>query len=403
MRPSILTFSLLGGALAARPWLDEPDTGIDEMFGDVPDGELIPLDGIVGLPDFQYAARKYMPLANYSYYRNGAAGEWSYRRNLESFGMYPLRPRMMRDITKVESTLRYVSPVPSPSLISAHPDLSTTILGHNVSAPFFIAPCARGGYGNPVEKEKGLIEAAASRGILYMAALYADLTMEEIGKLKAENQTIFRQVYLDRNDTATQEIFDKAKAAGASAIVYTVDSPANGVRHRAARFGVGSADSQYSYITWDEYERLKTMTDLPIVIKGLQTVEDAQEAVRRGVDAIYLSNHGGRQTDGVRSPLEVAVEIHEQAPEVFGQVEVYADGGVRYGADVLKLLALGVRAVGLGRPFMFANVYGTRGVEKAIDLLRDELAWDAGNTGIASLRDVDPKIVQWSPPAFGAW
>ncbi|RYP63337.1 hypothetical protein DL771_009322 [Monosporascus sp. 5C6A] len=385
MRSSILTFSLLGGALAARPWLDEPDTGIDGIFGNVPDGELIPLDGIVGLPDFQYAARKYMPLANYTYYRNGAAGEWSYRRNLESFGMYPLRPRTMRDITNIESTL------------------STTILGHNVSAPFFIAPCARGAYGNPVEKEKGLIEAAASRGILYMAALYADLTMEEIGELKAPNQTIFRQVYLDRNDTATQEIFDKAKAAGATAIVYTVDSPANGVRHRAARFGVGSADSEYSYITWDEYDRLKTMTDLPIVIKGLQTVEDAQEAVRRGVDAIYLSNHGGRQTDGVRSPLEVAIEIHEQAPEVFGQIEVYADGGVRYGADVLKLLALGVRAVGLGRPFMFANVYGTRGVERAIDLLRDELAWDASNTGVTSLRDVDPKIVQWSPPAFGAW
>ena len=135
------------------------------------------------------------------------------------------------------------------------------------------------------------------------------------------------------------------------------------------------------------------MTDLPIIIKGIQTVEDAREAVERGVDAIYLSNHGGRQTDGVRSPLQVAIEIYNEAPEIFTSTEVYADGGVRYGADVLKLLALGVRAVGLGRPFMYANVYGTEGVRHAIQLLKQELAWDAGNTGVGDLKKIDPKIV----------
>ena len=135
------------------------------------------------------------------------------------------------------------------------------------------------------------------------------------------------------------------------------------------------------------------MTDLPIVIKGIQTVEDAQEAVRQGADGIYLSNHGGRQPDGVRAPLEVAIEIFNEAPEVFSQIEVYADGGVRYGSDVLKLLALGVRAVGLGRPFMYANVYGTEGVRKAIQILKTELAWDAGNTGVGDLKKIDPKIL----------
>ncbi|KAI1841834.1 hypothetical protein JX266_012011 [Neoarthrinium moseri] len=377
MRSTLFTISLLGTAFGERPFLNEPDTGIEDVFGATPNGELIPLDGIVGLPDFEWAARKAMSLENYTYYRNGAGGEWSYRNNLEIHNQFPLRPRMMVDITNVESTL------------------PTTILGHNVSAPFFIAPCSRGAYGNPEEAERGLIEGAASKNILYMAAFYANLAMEEIGEIASDNQTIFRQVYLDQNNTATQQIFDKAAAAGAKAIVYTVDSPANGVRHRAARFGVGSADTSYSYITWDEYERLKGMTELPIIIKGIQTVEDAQEAVARKVDAIYLSNHGGRQTDGVRSPLEVALEIHKQAPEVFSQIEVYADGGVRYGADVLRLLSLGVRAVGLGRPFMYANVYGREGVEKAIDLLRQELAWDAGNTGVADLRNISPNIVQW--------
>ncbi|KAI0139238.1 hypothetical protein BJ166DRAFT_543673 [Pestalotiopsis sp. NC0098] len=378
MRSALLVSTLLGAALAERPFINEPDTGIDDVWGDTPDGQLIPLDGIVGLPDFDWAARKAMAIENYTYYRNGAGGEWSYRNNLEVHNRYPLRPKMMVDILDIESTL------------------PTTILGYNVSAPFFISPCSRGAYGNPDGAERGLIEGAAAKNILYMAAFYANLPIEEIGEIASDNQTFFRQVYLDQNETTTQGVFDSAAAAGAKAIIYTVDSAANGVRHRAARYGVGSADTAYSFITWDEYARLKTLTDLPIIIKGLQTVEDVQEAVARGVDAVYLSNHGGRQTDGVRSPLEVAIEIHQQAPEVFSQIEVYADGGVRYGSDVLRLLSLGVRAVGLGRPFMYANVYGREGVEKAIDLLRSELAWDAANTGVTDLRNVSSTIVQWS-------
>lgn len=113
--------------------------------------------------------------------------------------------------------------------------------------------------------------------------------------------------------------------------------------------------------------------------------------------AIYLSNHGGRQIDGARSPLDVAIEIQREAPEVFSQIEVYADGGVRYGADVVKLLATGVRAVGLGRPFMYANVYGTAGVERAIELLKNEIAIDAANAGIADLKKIDPSVVSFPP------
>lgn len=123
------------------------------------------------------------------------------------------------------------------------------------------------------------------------------------------------------------------------------------------------------------------------------TVEDAQAAVSNGAKAIILSNHGGRQLDGSLSSLEVALEIHEQAPEVFTQIEVYADGGVRYGADALKLLSLGVKAVGLGRPFMYANAYGTEGVEKAIQLLKHEIAIDAANLGVGDLKKIDASYV----------
>ncbi|XDG04989.1 hypothetical protein ABKA04_004604 [Annulohypoxylon sp. FPYF3050] len=378
MRSTLLSLCMLSGALAARPFINEPDTGFDEYFSDLAAGELPPLDKLVGLPDFDAAARRHLPAMNYTYYRNGAAGEWSYRNNLEVYNRYRLKPRTMVDITGIESTL------------------PTTILGHNFSAPFFITPCARGGYGN-ADGEKGLVEGAAAGDILYMPSLYASLTIEEITAFKKDGQVTFQQVYLDSNDTATQSIFNRAKTADAKAIVFTIDSAADGNRHRAARYGVGSADSAYTVITWDLYDHLTTMTDLPIILKGIQTVEDAQEAVRHKVPAIYLSNHGGRQIDGARSPLEVALDIHQQAPEIFSQTEVYADGGVRYGADVVKLLALGVKAVGVGRPFMYANVYGTEGVSRAIEILKHEIAIDAANAGVADLKKIDPSIVDWTP------
>lgn len=136
------------------------------------------------------------------------------------------------------------------------------------------------------------------------------------------------------------------------------------------------------------------MTDLPVILKGIMSVDDAKLAVKHKVPAIILSNHGGRQLDGSPSSLEVALEIHEKAPEVFKQIEVYADGGVRYGADVLKLLSLGVKAVGLGRPFMFANVYGTKGIEKAIEIIKHEIAIDAANLGVGDLEQINPSYVR---------
>ncbi|CZR58699.1 probable CYB2-lactate dehydrogenase cytochrome b2 [Phialocephala subalpina] len=361
MHSFLTLLPLLASALAARPFLNEPDTGIEDVLGDIAVGTLPPLESIVGLPDFEWAARGYMNTSAYTYYRNGAAGEWSYRNNLEVYNRFRLRPRVLTDITNIESTL------------------PTTILGHNFSAPFFISPCARAGYAHP-EAEAGLIRGAAANGILYMPALYAILSIEQIAAAKPANSTqvTFQQVYLDTNNIASQAIFKRAEKAGSKAIIFTVDSAADGNRHRAARYGVGSADSSYSYMTWDVFHTLQNLTSLPIIPKGIMTVEDAQLAVANGAKAIIISNHGGRQLD------------------VFTQVEVYADGGVRYGADVLKLLSLGVKAVGLGRPFMFANAYGQEGVEKAITLLKHEIAIDAGNLGVGDLKKIDPSFVSWT-------
>ncbi|KAJ3516034.1 hypothetical protein NLJ89_g1372 [Agrocybe chaxingu] len=400
MRPSFIFLGFVSVALAARPFLNEPDTAIEDDFGDLPAGALPDLSRIVGLPDFNWVARRYMNISAYTFYRTGSAGEWSYRNNLEVFNRFRFRPRVMTDITNIESTL------------------PTTILGYNFSAPFYISPCSRGGLAHP-EAERGLVQGAAAENILYVPSLFATLSIEDIAAAKNASQVIFQQVYLDSNDTATQLLFDRIERSGAKAIVFTVDAPADGNRHRAARFGANSKqvksillntvpavltllhslhdELEYSLITWDIYKQLQTMTTLPIIIKGIGSVEDARAAVAAGAPGIILSNHGGRQLDGSPSSLEIALEIHEEAPEVFTQTEVFADGGVRYGTDVLKLLALGVRAVGIGRPFMFSNVYGKDGVVRAIQLLKREIAGDAANLGLGDLKKIDASYVKWTP------
>lgn len=116
-------------------------------------------------------------------------------------------------------------------------------------------------------------------------------------------------------------------------------------------------------------------------------------AVEHGAPAIYISNHGSRQLDTSQTVMEILLEIYDNAPQVFTQTEVLADSGVRYGSDVLKLLAMGVKAVGLGRPFMFSNIYGTDGVEQLIEMMKAEIIADAGNTGIADVGNITTDIV----------
>ncbi|TIA61400.1 FMN-dependent alpha-hydroxy acid dehydrogenase [Aureobasidium pullulans] len=378
---SIIFATLTSLALAARPYLNEPDTGIDDALGDTPNGTLPALENIVGLPDFEWVARNYMNTSAYTYYRNGAAGEWAYRNNLEAFQRYTARPRVLRDNSKIESTF------------------TTSILGHNFSAPFYISPCARGALANE-RAELGLVEGAYQGDILYIPSDFSSLPLKELAAARPANgsQVMWQQVYLDAsNDTATKAHFKEIEESGARAIVFTVDSAGPGVRQRAQRYSAGSADADYSAFTWQYYQKLQNFTRLPVVIKGIQTVEDAKMAVKYKAPAIVLSNHGGRNFDASPSGFEVALEIHQEAPEIFKQIEVYADGGVRYGSDVLKLLALGVRAVGLGRPFMYANAYGTEGVAKAVELLKAEIASDAAHLGLSSLKEIGPQYFKWTP------
>lgn len=185
--------------------------------------------------------------------------------------------------------------------------------------------------------------------------MYASKSIEEIATGKSNNtlngpQVIFQQIYTNGNLSVTWENIRRAERTGAKAIVWTIDAPGDSVRHRAARYDTTNANSVSSALTWDIYDQMKNQTNLPIILKGITTADEALLAVEKGAKAIYISNHGGRQLDHTPGPLEIAYEIYRNAPEVFQKVDVIADSGVRYGNDVLKLLALGVKAVGMGRP-----------------------------------------------------
>lgn len=379
MRTILLFSGLAATALAAEPFLNEPDTGLEtylQQTNNWTEGTQPALKDMRGLNDFDFAARQKLSAKNYFYYRTGSAGESSYRNNLDIWSKVKFRPRFFKDITKVNETL------------------GVTILGYNFTSPVFISPAPGAQFGDE-RGELNYVEASAAEDTLYIAAMYATKTIEEIAAVKSNNtingpQVIFQQIYTNANLSITWDNIHRAERTGAKAIVWTIDAPADAVRHRAARFDTANSNLATSALTWDIYDQMKNQTSLPIIPKGIASVEDAQEAVRRGVKAIYLSNHGGRQLDHSPSPLEIAYEIHRNAPEVFKQVEVLADSGVRYGTDVLKLMALGVKAVGLGRPFLFANCYGRDGVQKAIKMMKSEIAQDAAQVGIADLKKISP-------------
>ena len=207
-------------------------------------------------------------------------------------------------------------------------------------------------------------------------------------------------MYFTLNDTQNRALLQRSEASGAKAVVWAIDSPGSPDRQRAARYDVGSANTAFVKNTWEIYQQYRNWTTLPIVLKGIQNVADARAAVDHGVKAIILSNHGGRNLDGSPSSLEVALEIFNNDPEIFNEIEVLADGGIRYGTDALRLLALGVKAVGMGRPFMYSNVFGVDGVKKIIALMRNGIMNDAANLGLGDLKSINSSYVDWTPQPF---
>ncbi|KAJ3743598.1 FMN-dependent alpha-hydroxy acid dehydrogenase [Lentinula detonsa] len=345
-----------------------PDTGLNTT--DWETGVLPPLEDMWELNDFQIAAKNVLGARWYASYRTAALDQITYEANMNIWKKVRLNGYTFRDVSNV--------------------NLNTTILGYNFTVPFFIAPAAYAGHTN-TSAELSLAKAAGKLGALYAPSIESTKTIEEIADAGFANQTMFHQEYVWSNRTLLIDDLSRIEAAGYKAIFLTVDNTGvNGIRVQAMRqTGELDSDSGHSAsFTLETLAEIRNLTTLPIVPKGIKTAADAKSCLDLGFPAIYISNHGGRVLDGVPTAVEILLDIRKQYPEVFEQMEVYADGGVRSANHIITLLALGAKAVGLGRSPMFANIYGEDGVDRMLTLLQAELQTSLQLMGEANVQNV---------------
>jgi 4-hydroxymandelate oxidase len=296
-------------------------------------------------------------------------------------------------------------------------DLSTTVLGQPISFPVMIAPTGVHKHGHP-DGELATCKAAGAAGTLMSLGTGGSYSIEAV-KDVSSGPLWFQIYHCGRN--LSEMLVRRAEAAGYSAICITVDVPVQGLgkeKDRRNGFkpliglelanfvgekgGIGlipgaPESSQWvrppqQPVTWEEVAWFRSLTSLPIVLKGIMTAEDAADCVRHGIEGIVVSNHGGRVLDGVQGTAEVLPEIVDA---VNGRCEVYLDGGVRRGTDVLKALALGARAVLIGRPFWYGlAVDGEAGVRNILEILRSELRHAAAFAGRPTIASIDRSLVK---------
>jgi 4-hydroxymandelate oxidase len=334
----------------------------------------------------------------WDFIEGGAGAERTLAANRRAFDQVTLRPRVLVDVSAC--------------------DTGTTLLGARLATPIGIAPTAYHRLVHP-DGEVATARAAASAGALYVVSIFASRTLEEISE---SGGPFWLQLYWLRRREVLAELVGRAAAAGCRALVLTVDAPVLGRRRRDARnaFAIGpdvaavnldpaltasvhrqdtgrsalethARQAIDSTVTWTDLEWLRSQSDLPLVLKGILTVDDARLAVGHGVDAIIVSNHGGRQLDRTTASLHALAEVVDA---VAGACPVLLDGGVRGGDDAFAALALGADAVLLGRPVLWGlAAAGTAGVSGVLDLATEELAHTMALAGRPSLADIDRSAV----------
>ncbi|HEY7124135.1 MAG TPA: alpha-hydroxy acid oxidase [Ktedonobacterales bacterium] len=337
----------------------------------------------MNVQEYEALAQARLDPGAWAFYSSGAEDEVTLRANRAAFERLRLLPRMLRGVRQA--------------------NLQTTVLGIPVSLPVLTAPTALQGLACP-EGECATARAAGAIGTLMTASTESTKSLEEIAA--AATGPLWFQLYVYRAGHLAEQLIQRAEAAGYRAIVLTVDLPCLGNRERRPypgwRFphavtgnfpaGRSSDDREDEALSWDDVDWLRSCTHLPLILKGLLTPEDAELAIQHGAAGIIVSNHGGRQLDGVPASIEALPSIVEA---VQGRVEVYMDGGVRRGTDVLKALALGARAVLVGRPILWGlAVDGAAGAQRVLELLREELARDMVLAGLPDIASIDASLVK---------
>jgi isopentenyl diphosphate isomerase/L-lactate dehydrogenase-like FMN-dependent dehydrogenase len=323
--------------------------------------------------DYERLAAETLAPGPSGYFAGGAGDERTLRDNVAAFGRRSLRPRVLVDVSEVSA--------------------ATTVLGVPVSMPLLVAPVALQKMAHP-DGEAGMARAAAAAGTVMTVSTIATSTPAEVAAAAPEAPRWF-QVYCFRDRGVTRRLVDQAVESGFRALVITVDAPRAGRRERDVRTGFavppeidmpavtaatggGAAITPQEFfslvdasLTWDGFAHIARESSLPVLVKGIQTAEDARLAVEHGAAGVIVSNHGGRQLDGVAASIDVLPEVVEA---VDGRVEVLVDGGIRRGTDVLVALALGARAVLAGRaPLWGLIAAGEEGARHVLELLRSEI------------------------------
>ncbi len=328
-----------------------------------------------------------LPTNALDYYASGARDEQTFRGNLAAWGRWWLLPRMLVDVSKVS--------------------LGTTILGHPIALPIMVAPMAAQKMAHP-DGELATARAAAAAGTIMIVSTSTMVPIEEIGAVPGVN--FWYQLYAFSDFEATVAMIERAVAAGAKAVCLTIDVASPIEPKRRPRGGLIMPDwikfpmhppgmDTEPALDWAYVERLRGRITVPVVLKGILHPEDARRAVDAGAAAVVVSNHGGRTLDGAIPTAEILPEVAEA---VDGRIELLVDGGIRRGADVLRALALGARAVLVGRPFLWGiAINGEAGQRRVFTLLRDELEEDARFCGIADVTDVPRDLVRLSRLGLG--
>ncbi|CAK7897441.1 hypothetical protein CAAN1_15S00760 [[Candida] anglica] len=337
------------------------------------------IDQIHSVKDFEAIAQNALKPDVWSYYRTGADDEITLRENIAAFQRIYFRPRILQNVSEV--------------------DQSTTMLGTKTSAPFYITAFAQSNWGHPLA-EKNLTWAAGETNLIQMIPSMSGFPFDEIVDEATTNQELWLQIYVDAKREATEKLISRAQARGIKAIFFTVDTAQLGNRESQSRTdGVPFSVllPQDPSLDWEDIKYYKSRCpDIKIILKGVQCVEDAVKAVNYGADGILISNHGGRQLDTSRSSIEVLAEIMPELKHqnVSKEFEVFIDGGVRRGTDIVKALCLGANGVGLGRPFLYAmSAYGKEGVIKAINVLKNEIDCCLRLLGVRSIEELHPGLI----------
>jgi 4-hydroxymandelate oxidase len=360
----------------------------------------------INLLEYESLARARIEPGAWDYFFGGSEDEVTLRENRAAYTRVKLRPRMLRNVGSVDTGL--------------------TLLGDQLIAPILVAPIAYQKLAHP-EGEAAMARGVNAAGTIMTLSSMATISLEDVAAAVGGPRWFQLYVYKDR--ALTEWLVQRAEAAGYHALVLTVDMPYLGRRERDVRNGFGlppgmivanftereeanqpsmppgeSGLAVYATrqldptLTWEAIEWLRGVTRLPVLVKGVLTAEDAQEALAHGAAGVIVSNHGGRQLDGALATIEALPEI---AQAVAGRVPVLVDGGVQRGTDVLKALALGATAVQIGRPALWALAEGgAAGVTRALGLLREELRLAMALSGCRSLGEISRALVkipqEWS-------